>query len=721
MEAQKINSTFSNPRNFTEFGDKLYFRAYDDTNGYELWQLDSTGTATVQDLFLGTYKDSYSNETRPNSSFPLNFTEFGDKLYFGANDGTHGYELWQLDSTGQASLVQDIRPGSKFSFPLNFTEFRDKLYFGANDGTHGYELWQLDSTGQASLVQDLFLGTYEEDYYFNGTRPNSSNPDKFTEFGDKLYFSADDGTNGYELWQLDSTDQASLVQDINTGSEGSYPLNFTEFGDKLYFSAKDGTNDRKLWQLESSGQAFLVQDIRLGSLNYNPYNFTEFGDKLYFSADDGTNGYELWQLDSTGQASLVQNINTGSFYPDGSFPYGSDPRNFTEFGDKLYFSADDGTNGYELWHLDSTGQAFLVQDINPGSFQDINPDSEGYSGTLYPNSSNPHNFTEFGDKLYFSADDGTNGRELWQLDSTGQASLVQDINPGSEGSNPHNFIEFGDKLYFSADDGTGEKLWSIEASSANTAPTVANEISDQITLVGQSFSYQFANNTFDDSDSDTLTYTASLANGQALPPWLAFDADTRTFSSISIPNNTQEKIHQVKVTVSDGTDSVSDIFNIVVANTYVILAGGGNDTVSGGTANDFLLGESGNDSLTGGAGNDVLIGGVGDDFLDGGTGMDHMIGNEGSDLFVLQPNDANNIIYDFSDGSDLLAIDPASFDSASTVAELFDGNGKDLTIAVGSADPLASTVSYDDILLATVIGINDGNLDVNDFTNLNSL
>ena len=35
---------------------------------------------------------------------------------------------------------------------------------------------------------------------------------------------------------------------------------------------------------------------------------------------------------------------------------------------------------------------------------------------------------------------------------------------------------------------------------------------------------------FADVDSSSLTYTATLRNGAALPSWLTFDAATRTFS-----------------------------------------------------------------------------------------------------------------------------------------------------------------------------------------------
>ena len=49
--------------------------------------------------------------------------------------------------------------------------------------------------------------------------------------------------------------------------------------------------------------------------------------------------------------------------------------------------------------------------------------------------------------------------------------------------------------------------------------------------MGAAFSYTFPANTFADADAgDTLSYTATRADGTALPSWLTFTPGTRTFS-----------------------------------------------------------------------------------------------------------------------------------------------------------------------------------------------
>ena len=109
--------------------------------------------------------------------------------------------------------------------------------------------------------------------------------------------------------------------------------------------------------------------------------------------------------------------------------------------------------------------------------------------------------------------------------------------------------------------------FSITVTNTNDAPTVANAIADQAATENSAFSYQFASNVFADVDAgDSFTYTATLSDGSALPSWLAFNADTRTFSGT--PLNANVGAIDVKVTATDsGSASISDTFSITVTNT----------------------------------------------------------------------------------------------------------------------------------------------------------
>ena len=74
--------------------------------------------------------------------------------------------------------------------------------------------------------------------------------------------------------------------------------------------------------------------------------------------------------------------------------------------------------------------------------------------------------------------------------------------------------------------------------------------------------FQVPADAFSDVDSATLTYTATLSDGSALPPWLTFDALTRTFSGTPPANATDT--FDLTVVASDGSFSASDTFRLTV-------------------------------------------------------------------------------------------------------------------------------------------------------------
>ena len=143
----------------------------------------------------------------------------------------------------------------------------------------------------------------------------------------------------------------------------------------------------------------------------------------------------------------------------------------------------------------------------------------------------------------FSLEIGTGGsKEVFSIPDPG-ATLV------------HNFPSPG--LSWTAGDVVAVKLLEI-----NTAPRVANEIPNQTALVDTAFSYGFPANTFNDAGGHTLSYTATKSDGAVLPTWLGFNATTRTFSGT--PQTADVATVSVKVTASDGSESISDEFDIVV-------------------------------------------------------------------------------------------------------------------------------------------------------------
>jgi hypothetical protein len=106
---------------------------------------------------------------------------------------------------------------------------------------------------------------------------------------------------------------------------------------------------------------------------------------------------------------------------------------------------------------------------------------------------------------------------------------------------------------------------NLMSAPANNAPIVANEIADQSATQDSAFNFTVPANTFNDVDAgDTLTYTATLETGEALPSWLSFDAATGTFSGT--PSTSDVGIFGVTLTATDSFGaSISDTFNLAIA------------------------------------------------------------------------------------------------------------------------------------------------------------
>jgi hypothetical protein len=98
----------------------------------------------------------------------------------------------------------------------------------------------------------------------------------------------------------------------------------------------------------------------------------------------------------------------------------------------------------------------------------------------------------------------------------------------------------------------------------NFVPWVNKAIKDTSAVVGTLFSYCFPDSTFiDDDGNNTLTYSATLDNGDPLPLWLKFNFGTRTFSGIP----TESGICNIKVIAADNErENVSCTFSIRIVN-----------------------------------------------------------------------------------------------------------------------------------------------------------
>ncbi|GAB5606513.1 hypothetical protein TK5_25940 [Sideroxyarcus sp. TK5] len=109
---------------------------------------------------------------------------------------------------------------------------------------------------------------------------------------------------------------------------------------------------------------------------------------------------------------------------------------------------------------------------------------------------------------------------------------------------------------------TATSTFSLDVQNVNDAPVVTAHMADQRVDNGKRFSITIPASTFDDWDivhGDSLSYSATLANGEELPEWLSFDAATGTFSGKAKGSDS----YDILLTATDQAGaSVSQVFTL---------------------------------------------------------------------------------------------------------------------------------------------------------------
>ena len=428
---------------------EMYFFAADGGADYYLWKTDGTieGTEKIKQFTsIQAFHETINNElifTAENglwksdgtesgtiklANFPVfgtsRFVKSGNEIYFsGEASFSIGQELYKTDGT-TVSLVKNIYPNSnKDSYPNNFAALNGVVYFSATNGTNGFELWKTDGTESGTvMVKDINAGS--------GNTFSTDTP--IVVFNNELFF-----MYNTKLWKSDGTESGTVeIKDFENYTKGIFVFNSKMhiFNGRNSFWVSDGT---------TAGTAKV--EVPVNEFWHNG-EYAVVGDKLFFQGNSDF-GYEIWVTDGTAAGTkLLKDI-----HPE------FDDNNIEDIvafnGNAIFTASDKNWFGKELWISDGTK-------IGTKILKDINE-----QGT---NSSSPQNYFSFGDKMLFSADNGEYGRELWVLEN-GTSTLLKDINVGPAYSNPSNFIEFNGTVYFSASTQTnGNELWKTDGTASGT-------------------------------------------------------------------------------------------------------------------------------------------------------------------------------------------------------------------------------------------------------------
>lgn len=417
-----------------------------------LWSYDIAGNSFVQLNSLLTVA----------TDFPVGV--LNGKMYFAGSTAATGTELWVTDGTiAGTSLVKDINPtGAADSNPdYGFVVYNSELYFTASDGVSGRELWKTNGTAVGTVrVKDINAGPM--DAFSFSAQPI------FGTVNGLLVFTASTLADGDELWATNGTDAGTTqIKSIYPGSYGSHISGMTELNGSLLFAAFDDTNGQAIWKTDgTAGGTSLVADIDPTPPTppippFPPFYipsiiplFFNFQGALYFSGNNGTDGFELWKTDGTGGGTqMVKDIYPGSFndVPNNGVTVLLAVKNNSRF----FFTAIDGVNGSEIWQSDGTANGTtLLKDIVAGPTGSEPVIFPSFTGSLFQ-----------GNKFFFIATTpGVEGEEFYVSDGTAAGTtMLRDINPGANsGVDATNLSAFytADKFYFTANNGSnGNELW----------------------------------------------------------------------------------------------------------------------------------------------------------------------------------------------------------------------------------------------------------------------
>jgi ELWxxDGT repeat protein len=438
----------SDPEGLIGVAGTLFFAADDGVHGDELWKSDGTtaGTTMVKDINPGAGSSIGNGACTYFIEGRTPFAAIKGTLFFAADDGVHGCELWTSDGTaGGTSMVADINPGSADSYPQHLVEFNGTLFFSANDGVHGRELWKSDGTLSGTrLVKDVIPGADADSNGFETA----------LGVGHTLFFIAEDyARDSEQLWRTDGT---AAGTSFIAHTYCAYCDRATEFQGSLNGAAiltvRAGCcGSRQLFRSDGTPEGTYMFDWRSSFVGSAIMNGAIYYFDRAFELGEGTT--ELWKSDGTIQGTT----RVADILPD----RGAGVSGPTVLGGRVLFFVNAYVPGATMLSLWATGGT--AESTSP--LFDVGPLDTNQFGYAY---GVPYSTTVVGNSLFFAAAVGGSGYELWTTDGTAAGTyLVRDIYPGVGDSfylphyGPDETLSAVDgTLFFNADDGLhGHELW----------------------------------------------------------------------------------------------------------------------------------------------------------------------------------------------------------------------------------------------------------------------
>jgi ELWxxDGT repeat protein len=336
-------------------GDTAYFVTSTGSAGYTLSRSDGTDTGTFA---LATFPGNLSNPWVVQYLTPAN-----GQLFFEADDGVSGSEIWKTDGTVSGTMrVTDIWPGVGGSNPRNLTAVGGQLFFIATDPSHGYALWTTDGTsGGTRLLHDFSQGTAD-----------AATISRMTVVNGRLVFS----TLKNELWTSDGTPEGTIK--LRSFQPYFAAPDATSVGAVAYFTAiVDAAHDAELWRTDGTDAG----TAKVSTLPGTPTSSTVAGGDYYYEITSPLGQNQIWWASPDGSV-LLHDVDSSSpgipqvspgfasqfavlgrtvIAAGGSQTYGSEPAREVFFDPSVPAAALAGLNGVINFGTESVNTTSLAR------------------------------------------------------------------------------------------------------------------------------------------------------------------------------------------------------------------------------------------------------------------------------------------------------------------------------------------------------------------------
>lgn len=407
------HTTEAGPTSLYAHEESLYFSGPDEAGLYSIWRFRFGSLSPVATLCGGGSASIGGYLALP-----------GPRLIFVAGDCIFGYEsLWRLETISD-SVSQIDPPLAPSSFGPNWlTRVGPSAYFQAYPNV----LWKTDGTDAGTLPVRQFQSLIDE----------------MEAIGNRLVFTASGG-DAYRPWVSDGSEAGTItLAEVYPQSASPSGETYYQLEDRLLFVGFTLGDGLELWSTNGRrSETRRVSDLRPGLENPQISRIVTCEGVAYFRSNGldlvGQEiGYELWRSDGTRVGTrpvidLTPGPASSTFEPLGCI------------GPRILFFASDvaGRNGLFISDGTEIGTSW-IKELSGLTVGAATLDYAGY--------------------LVFPFRTNAEGVELWVTDGTAEGTfLSRDIAPGETSSNPAELVRIADAVFFTADDGVnGRQIWRL--------------------------------------------------------------------------------------------------------------------------------------------------------------------------------------------------------------------------------------------------------------------